>query len=259
MRPSVYWTGYGLLSIPTSLLLSWWLLAQLNFLYPVWYQVLAIDRHVAVFAPQNRYREHFERTDRQEHLRLFGELNRAIHDRGRGLAELRYHDPDGRLLGRFLTDPERRHLEDVSGLLQRTLPVGWLAAGLWLLASGGLYRRSWRPPPVRRFLGGMLIGLVVLGGVVALIGPVKLFYAWHEWVFPPENPWFFYYQESLMTTMLKAPDLFIAIGAVWLLAAWVLAVGLWALLRAVVDPSVESGRKATPPAVRRPRRKRRRR
>lgn len=252
MRRLVYWTGYGLLSILGSLLLSWWLLAQLNFLYPLWYQVLAIDRHIAVYAPQNRHRAHFERTDRAEHLRLFASLNKAIHDQARGLETLRYHDPAGRPLGLLLTDPERRHLQDVALVVQRALPIGWAALGLWVLWSVVLYRRRARPPPLRRFMGGTLLGLVGLGVVVALVGPVKLFYVWHEWVFPPENPWFFYYQDSLMTTLLKAPDLFMAIGAAWLLMAWGLALGLWALARAVIEPAVERVARAATPAGHRP-------
>ena len=45
----------------------------------------------------------------------------------------------------------------------------------------------------------------------------------HEWVFPAEHQWFFYYQESLMTVLMKAPDLF---GAIAILIA-VLGIGFY--------------------------------
>ncbi len=41
-----------------------------------------------------------------------------------------------------------------------------------------------------------------------LIGPTKVFYWGHEVVFPENNQWFFYYEDSLMSTMMKAPALF---------------------------------------------------
>jgi hypothetical protein len=30
----------------------------------------------------------------------------------------------------------------------------------------------------------------------------------HVWVFPADHQWFFYYQDSLMSTLMKAPYLF---------------------------------------------------
>lgn len=44
------------------------------------------------------------------------------------------------------------------------------------------------------------------------IGPTRVFYTLHEWVFPSDHQWMFSYQESLMTTLMKAPDLFAAIA-----------------------------------------------
>jgi hypothetical protein len=35
-----------------------------------------------------------------------------------------------------------------------------------------------------------------------------VFYGLHTWIFPPGHAWFFYYQDSLMTMMMKAPELF---------------------------------------------------
>tara|TARA_Y100000588_G_scaffold356149_1_gene412087 strand:- start:498 stop:764 length:267 start_codon:yes stop_codon:yes gene_type:complete len=45
-------------------------------------------------------------------------------------------------------------------------------------------------------------------GVVFALGPKQVFYWFHIKVFPEGHQWFFYYQESLMSTLMKAPDLF---------------------------------------------------
>jgi hypothetical protein len=65
--------------------------------------------------------------------------------------------------------------------------------------------------------------IAALIAAVLIIGSKKVFYYLHTWIFPPEHPWFFYYQDSLMTTLMKAPDLFGLIAAL-LLALWLL---LW--------------------------------
>ena len=55
----------------------------------------------------------------------------------------------------------------------------------------------------------------------------------HEMVFPDDHQWFFYYQDSLMTTLMKAPDIFFAIGAVWAILASVIYLLLSLLLQAM--------------------------
>ncbi|MDX1606311.1 MAG: DUF1461 domain-containing protein [Candidatus Competibacterales bacterium] len=207
--------GYLLLMLPASLWLAWVLLARAEFLFPLWYDTLDIDRHIATYAPQNRIRPHFQLTTRTERERLFVALNAAVHDGGRGLAGLRYHAPGGRPLGTFLTIPERRHLEDVAGLIETVRWPGWIATGLWLIVSVALVRLRLGLPAWRRTLGGVLASAAVAGLVVYLMGPERVFYRLHEWVFPADRPWFFYYQESLLTTLLEAPDLFGAIAVAW--------------------------------------------
>ena len=51
---------------------------------------------------------------------------------------------------------------------------------------------------------GALLGALM----VVVIGAKDVFYALHEWVFPSDHQWFFFYQDSLMSTMMKAPDFF---------------------------------------------------
>lgn len=203
-----------------ALWLSWRCLALADFLYPVFYETLEIGAHIEHFGPQNRYKADFATTTREEHLRLFGAVVDAIHDSGRGLETLEYRDPVGRPIDRFLRAPEIVHLQDVARLIDGIRPVGWLAVAwtaLHLLVVG---LRGWPVPRLRRLLAASLAATGAAVLAVLAIGPRRVFYEFHDRVFPPENPWFFYYQDSLMTTMMKAPDLF---GAI---AATLLALGL---------------------------------
>jgi len=43
-------------------------------------------------------------------------------------------------------------------------------------------------------------------------GFTDVFYYLHTLVFPDNHQWFFYYQESLMSSLMKAPDLFAGIA-----------------------------------------------
>lgn len=61
-----------------------------------------------------------------------------------------------------------------------------------------------------------LVGLVAaIGAVLLIVGPEKVFNQLHIWVFPDDHQWFFYYQDSLMSTMMFAPHLFGWIGLAW--------------------------------------------
>ena len=221
-------TGYALLSWLAALHLGWLVLAAGDFLYPLWHDLIGIDETIARFGPENRYRRGFETTTRAERIRLFGAINEAIHHRGAGLERLRYHGPDGRPLGRLLREPEIVHLGDVARLVTWGRLAGWLALLGWLVASAWLLWRG-RFPRVRAL--ALRLGLLVGSGVLLVfaIGPTRVFYQFHIWLFPPGHPWFFYYQDSLMTTMMKAPDLFGWIALVWLLLSLVLLLGCWGL------------------------------
>lgn len=222
--------GHLWLLLPAAVLaalwISWRCLAAVDFLYPVFYEVLAIDQHIARFGPQNRYKTGFETTSRAEHIRLFGAVVDSVHDSGRGLATLEYRDADGRGIDRLLREPEVAHLEDVARLVDRIRPAGWLAVA-WSAVHLVLVRwLAWPVPPLRRLLVASLAAVGVMALVVLAAGPKAIFYRLHDLVFPPENPWFFYYQDSLMSTMMKAPDLFGAIAVALLLCALVLYTGV---------------------------------
>jgi uncharacterized membrane protein len=41
-----------------------------------------------------------------------------------------------------------------------------------------------------------------LGTLTAILGAQRTFYLLHEWAFSDKAQWFFYYQDSLMTTLM---------------------------------------------------------
>jgi hypothetical protein len=222
--------GHLWLLLPAAALASLWLawraLAWVDFLYPVFYPLLDIQGHIEEFGPQNRYKTGFETTTPAEHQRLFAAIVTAIHESGRGLEAVTYHDPAGRPIDTLLREPEIGHLRDVARLIDAIAPVGWLAAAWSLLHLGLLGWRRWPVPRLRRLLGASLVATIVVVLVVLVIGARRVFYWLHDLVFPPDHPWFFFYQESLMTTLMKAPDLFGAIAAALLLLGLALYAGL---------------------------------
>jgi len=188
-------------------LLAWHLLAQIDFGYAWGYQALDIHEHIQEMGPQNYYKDDFEQTNYAEHQRLFSEITRGIQNRGEGLAEIQYPLPNG-TTETLLRPPEVVHLEDVARLVHHYYWAGSIAALLFAGLLFYCYRQALKPPPARKVL--VILGIVLAVGalILWLLGPVTVFYWLHEYAFPADNPWFFYYQESLMTTLMKAPDLF---------------------------------------------------
>jgi len=228
------WILFGIALALGSLFVAWRALAAVDFAYPLLYDALSIDRTIARYGPQNHVRPDFQMTDRAERERLFAAIATAVRHNGQGLAALAYHAPDGRTLGPLLTPPEIQHLHDVARLIGRFERLGWLSwlVVLWLLAAAALRRE--RLPRARTFAAGAgaIVGAAAV--VTFALGPENVFYWLHAHVFPPGHPWFFYYQQSLMSMMMQAPNLFGPIAALLLaLAIPVFAAGLWASRRSL--------------------------
>lgn len=210
-----------------ALFLAWRLVASVDYLYPALYQPAGIGAHIDRFAPENRYRNGFGETDRDERQRLFAAIGRAIRDDGRGLESLSYHDPAGKRLGSLLRPPEIVHLRDVARLVSGLEMAGVAALLVLALQVAVLRRRRRRLPAARRMLLMTGAGFLLTVVAVLVIGAKRVFYSLHDLIFPAEHQWFFYYQDSLMSTMMKAPDFFAYVAA----ALAVLAIGLlWLIL-----------------------------
>jgi len=217
LRSYVLWTGYSAGSLLLSLWLAWQLSAQVNFLYPAWYSLLEIDQTVMQTMPKHLYKKEFIATNTQEHHRLFSEIVTSIQNHGHGLEQIRFYNPSGDELGVLLTESEVIHLQDVANLLDI---LDWFALVMLmfcLLVMAGLIFFRMRMPTIKRLSMSMLVVVGLSVVAILLAGAKKFFYWLHTVIFPNEHQWFFYYEESLMSTLMQAPNLFAPISAMLLL------------------------------------------
>ena len=182
------------------------------------------------YAPDNKFKQGFENTSRQQHVELFSGIVDAIQNNGAGLKELSYADSNNNVTETLLTDAEVLHLQDVAHLVNK---FKYLAIFGLLVSLVVIVVMQVRNIPIAKFkhhfLGGLSV-IVLLIVLVLAIGPKEIFYVGHELIFPNNHQWFFYYEESLMSTMMKAPVLFGPIAGqlllltvlFWLLALYVL-------------------------------------
>lgn len=220
---------------PTVLWLAWLALSQVNFFYPEDYRLLDIPSTIEKYVPQNRHnKQNFIETNSKEHARLFAAITHAINHEGRGLAQLHYFAPNGRDLGVFLTTDEVTHLTDVARVVDKGDDIGLIALLAWLsLIVVSIWKRS-PLPSFKSFATGTLITLSIATVAVVAIGPMRVFDDFHRSVFPANHPWFFYYQDSLMTTFMQAPNLFGLIVIWWLAVAGVLLLLLWSVAKGLI-------------------------
>ena len=117
-------------------------------------------------------------------------------------------------------------------LLLLVLSVIFIGLLVWL------YRSHQAMPSFRSILLTAIIVLLAIAAIIFLIGPHKVFYQLHVWVFPVEHKWFFFYEESLMSTMMKAPDLFAYIAILLVvLALPIFIVMMWLIQRVLAKHS----------------------
>jgi hypothetical protein len=213
-----------------SLTLSWILLAIMNFSYGFWHDYGGIGAAIDQYGPANLYREGFHLTSREQRIELFSEINKAIHNKGQGLESISYTLPH---IGEqtLLREPEIIHLQDVANLITSSIYIALTAFIVWLFLVVLCVRKSLSFPSLRDQGVSMMALLSLATLVVIIVGPVEVFYKLHIWIFPEDHEWFFYYQDSLMSTMMKAPILF---G--WIAIEWVLLTVLcFFLLQSLVD------------------------
>lgn len=200
--------------------------------YSFFYKQLDIASHIQKFAPLNRQgKTGFENTSTEKHHQLFSEICTAINQGGQGLRQLNYKASDNSEPQILLTDAEAVHLEDVSHLIDVMMPVGWGALGLLIVLIIIAHIAKYPLPTLGYSLMTLIIIAVLLMVVMVIIGPHEIFKSLHEMVFPDDHQWFFYYQDSLMTTLMKAPDIFFAIAIVWAVISAVLYLVIAAVMK----------------------------
>ena len=197
----------------SALYLAWLVNAALGYGYSWLHSYYKIEQHIAHYAPQNRFREGFEQTSVADHHRLFQQIVDSVHHQGRGLSEISYQYQQQ--VVPLLHHEEVVHLQDVASLIDVIHGFGLVVLVLALgLVARTRYLRS-RNKECMSPLGVMSVMVFVLclvGFWVAFIGPREIFYQLHVMIFPEDHAWFFYYQDSLMSTLMKAPDLFAGIA-----------------------------------------------
>ncbi|WP_096086301.1 DUF1461 domain-containing protein [Agaribacterium haliotis] len=219
LRPMLFKLLYSLSILLLSLSLAWLLLAPLNFLYPLWHDYGVIEQGIERYAPENRYKAGFADTSAEQRYELFAQINRAIHQHGEGLAQISYESATSGGPQLLLREPEVVHLQDVANLMD---VLAWVVAAniaLFVLLLFWGRRTKGLLPGVKQVLAFNLALIVLLTALVLMIGPTAVFNQLHIWVFPAEHQWFFYYQESLMSTMMLAPVLFAYIAGLLLLVS----------------------------------------
>lgn len=212
-----------------SFYLAWQVSAATNFFYSTWYDVLKIDIAISKYAPNNKYKKRgFEHLPKSEHVSLFSGITKAIQKGGDGLRDLNFKNSNSNEQVKLLTEAEVVHLQDVANFTGVFKYLGIFGA---LMSAIIFLLMRFAKIPIAKFknllLGG--IGLVLLITLlVVVVGPTKIFYAGHELIFPDNHQWFFYYEDSLMSTMMKAPALFGPIvGQLLLLTLIVWVMILW--------------------------------
>lgn len=230
---TLVWFFYAVIVVSLAVTLSWALYSQSNYGYRFWYQQLDIAQHIQIYGPQNRFKSGFEQLPPEQHWKAFEQIRDAVHNRGTGLADIEYQPP-GKNTRPLLHNAEVQHLQDVADFIDAGRVLFWVLLLLWLPLA---WLCVWlKPPPMRWRLG---ITVFTVGAVLAwllIAGPTQVFYQFHLWIFPADHQWFFYWQDSLMSTLMKAPVLFGGIAAVIALGALLLTpaiywLGLWGVRR----------------------------
>ena len=190
----------------TSLTAGWYVQAARNYNYDFWYDWYDIGAHIEKFAPQNRYISGFEVLNKEAYSALFADIVQAVHHQGEGLTDIRFTTASGQTKN-LLRKAEVQHLQDVANLIEIVSFIGLTAAVIALVFGRGLIRRGIQPQWKTQGIC-LAVVAVVSGAVLLIAGPKAVFYQLHVWIFPENHEWFFYYQDSLMSTLMKAPYLF---------------------------------------------------
>lgn len=220
---TLVWFAYAVISVMLAVLSSWALYSKANYGYPFWYQQLQIGEHIQQYGPQNRFKSGLELLPAEQHWKAFEQIRVAVHQHGEGLTGIVYQPP-GWSPRPLLHAAEVQHLQDVANLIDRGRTLFWVLLILWIPVAMAACRLG-MPPMQHRLTAAVIATGAVLAWLV-IAGPTEVFYQFHLWLFPADHQWFFYWQDSLMSTLMKAPVLFggiaavIALGALLLLPAF---------------------------------------
>lgn len=208
--------------------LSWQINVASNFFYPILYKALSIDETISKYASANKFdKQDFIDTTTEQHIQLFAEIVKSINNHGTDLANITYENKSKEIKPLF-TQAEIIHLKDVSQLIDNATNIWFLDVVVLIVFIYFFSSKKFEPPVNSHKKWILAIVVSFIGGVFLYFGFTRIFYYLHTVVFPEGHQWFFYYQDSLMSTLMKAPDLFAVIGLlIFIMALVIYAVGYY--------------------------------
>lgn len=213
-----------------SLGLSWQVNKSADFFYGFWYQQLNIEQTITSYVPDNTFgKQDYAETTTQQRIDNFSEIVTEIHNNGEQLALLSYVNKNQQIKT-LLTSAEIIHLEDVSQLIHKLTLVSVGNFIMLFILVGVIFKKKLCLPNRRDQLFSVVLPSLLLLLLLMLFGFTELFYYLHTIVFPDNHQWFFYYQESLMSSLMKAPDLFAGISVTLIVIALLIYLIFYRLL-----------------------------
>lgn len=205
---------YCFSSVILALSLAWFALAAVNFHYGFWHDNTGIKAAIDQYGAMNQNRQGFELTTKAQREHLFAQILLAVRNSGKGLETITFEVPQ-HPKQTLLVEAEVIHLKDVAQLINTSQWLVVPAALVWL-GIVVYWQRTRTPliPPAAQALA-LAAGCGLAGLLLVLCGPVRVFNQLHIWAFPDNHQWFFYYQQSLMSTLMHAPELFGWIALEW--------------------------------------------
>tara|TARA_R110000744_G_scaffold304543_1_gene413027 strand:+ start:450 stop:1202 length:753 start_codon:yes stop_codon:yes gene_type:complete len=225
------WGIFALTLLIFSLGISWQASKATNFLYGFWYSTLQINEVISTNVPKNTQgKRDFPINDIKLHETKFADIVQSIHKHGDGLVDISYVSQQAGVK-KLLTNSEVQHLQDVANLLDNVESIWWFNLifmfSFLLLYFGKLKLLSLssirRMPTGKQKLVSLVCLVLLVVSMLGVWGFTHIFYYLHTVIFPGDHQWFFYYEDSLMSTLMKAPDIFAAIAGQLLLVALILA------------------------------------
>ncbi len=205
----------------------WLCLSSQNFHYSFWYKKLSIEENIQRFAPLNeKGKQSFALTVPAQHAGIFSDVVHSINNAGKGLSDITYRPANAANSYIMFTPAEVTHLQDVADLLTLMKWVSLCVLVGFFVVMILMVSKKIALAKIKYHVTYGAGFIVVLTLLTLLLGPKNVFYWLHIHIFPEDHQWFFLYKESLMSTFMKAPDLFAPIAVSWLLSS----VGLWLLI-----------------------------
>ncbi|WP_022850548.1 DUF1461 domain-containing protein [Limisalsivibrio acetivorans] len=218
----------------SSMFFSWAVLSNLNFGYSFLYEQINIEETIKKFSVRNedKAKRGFYNTDKDQHVEIFREINEAVNNAGMGLDKITFYDQGRKETVSFLTTDETLHLFDVAGLVFVFEFSSYMFMVIGLFAIIFMANQRVRMYSLKLVFPVSIVLIGVLTGIVMLIGPRDIFYTLHKIVFT-EHQWFFYYEESLMAILMKAPVIFGYISVFLVILTILFYIGIAAFIRAL--------------------------